>query len=278
MTDTAIRGVASTLRGRPAGYAVIQKCLDLQAGARSRGRVAKFFGASPLHPDACSWYRGAVGELEVAAALAKLGPMWTVLHSVPVGTGSSDIDHIVIGPGGVFTINTKHHAGKKVWAGGSVLSINGHRTEHIRNSRHEAGSAAERLRAVGAPVSVTPLIVIVGAASVSEGMKPATVTVLAVERLHRWLTKQRVIHSPEAVAYYAQLAERSTTWHATGGPAADVLRRTQRFARLQSQVDAASRLRRRWALATRALAAMLLFGTVFTLPGWIEAALAVVSP
>ncbi|MBG6212216.1 hypothetical protein RCH23_000129 [Cryobacterium sp. CAN_C3] len=44
--------------------------------------------------------------------LSKLGPEWTVLHAVPVGSGSSDIDHVVIGPAGVFTINTKNHTGK----------------------------------------------------------------------------------------------------------------------------------------------------------------------
>jgi len=274
MTDTAPRGVDSTLRARPAAYAVIQKCLDVQSAAAPPGRVATFFGASPLHPDARSWYQGALGEIEVASALAKLSPEWTVLHSVPIGDGNTDIDHIVIGPGGVFTINTKHHAGKNVWVGGTVLSVNGQKTEHIRKSRHEAISAAEHLRAVGAPVAVTPLIVIVGASSLSEGKKPAAVTVLAVERLHRWLSKQRGIHSQQAVAYYTQLAEQRMTWHATGGPVADVLRRTQRFVRLQSQVDAASRIRRRWALGSRAAAGALLLGAVFTLPGWIGAALA----
>jgi len=269
MTDMTAHGVDTTLRGRPAGYAVIQKCLDVQGEAEPPGRVASFFGASPLHPDARSWYRGALGEIEVATALDRLGPEWTVLHSVPVGTGSADI---IIGPGGVFALTVV--GGKKVSVAGNQLTINGQRTELIRAARHGAAAAAEHMRAVGAPVPVTPLIVIVGASTVAEGKKPAAVTVLSVERLHRWLTKQRVIHSPQAVAYYTQLAELRTTWHATGGPAADVLRRTQRFARLQSQVDAASRLRRRWALGSRAAAGALLLGVAFTAPGWIGAALA----
>jgi hypothetical protein len=40
--------------------------------------------------------------------VSKPTPEWTVLHSVPVGTGSTDIDHIAIGPAGVFTLNTKY--------------------------------------------------------------------------------------------------------------------------------------------------------------------------
>jgi hypothetical protein len=274
MAGTAERRVDSTLRSRPAGYAVIQKCLDVQAEAAPQGRVARFFGASPLHPDARSWYQGALGELETAAALDRLGPEWTVLHSVPIGSGTADIDHIVIGPGGVFTINTKHHAGKKVWAGGNMLTVGGQKTEHIRNARHEAAGVAERLRMVGAQVAVTPLIVIVGAASMSEGKKPAAVEVLAVERLHRWLTKQRGIHNAKAVAYYTELAEQRTTWHTTGGPVTDVLRRTQRFARLQRDVDAARKRRHRWALGSRAAAACVLAGGLLSLPGLIGSVMA----
>lgn len=278
MGDATARGVDSTLRARPAGFAVIQKTLELQAQAQPPGRLGRFFGASPLHPDARSWYQGALGELEVAKALDALGPDWTVLHSLPVGDGTTDIDHLVIGPGGVFSINTKHHAGKKVWVGGSTLTVGGHRTEHIRNSRHEATRATERLRAVGAQVAVTPLLVIVGASSVSEGKKPAAVTVLTVERLRRWLTKQRVIHTPQAVAYYTDLAIQPTTWHSAGSPPAEVLRRTQRFARLQREVDAARRLRRRWSLGTRSLAGGLALAGIAVVPGVITAALAAVQP
>ena len=54
--------------------------------------------------------------------LAQLGPEWTVLHSVPVGRGKSDIDHIAIGPPGVFTINTKFSPGKDVWVAGRGMS------------------------------------------------------------------------------------------------------------------------------------------------------------
>jgi hypothetical protein len=32
-----------------------------------------------------------------------------VLHAVPVGDRGSDIDHVVIGHGGVYTVNTKTH-------------------------------------------------------------------------------------------------------------------------------------------------------------------------
>jgi hypothetical protein len=46
----------------------------------------------------------------VAGQLDKLmrrDPRWRCRHSIPVGSNGADIDHLVIGPGGVFTLNTK---------------------------------------------------------------------------------------------------------------------------------------------------------------------------
>src|SRR4051794_31911273 len=81
--------------------------------------------------DALSWYKGALGEIAVAGVLGWLGSEWTVLHSVPVGAGDSDIDHVVIGPAGVFTINTKSHPGQDVWIGGHGLLVSGQKTNYI---------------------------------------------------------------------------------------------------------------------------------------------------
>src|SRR5690606_36128291 len=50
---------------------------------------------------------GALGELEVGRLLDQLDSEWFAFHAVPVGSAGSDVDHIVIGPGGVFTINSK---------------------------------------------------------------------------------------------------------------------------------------------------------------------------
>jgi hypothetical protein len=61
-----------------------------------------------------AWRIGADGEERVGTELArliKLDPRWRVLHAVPAGDAGADIDHVVIGPGGIFTLNTKHHPG-----------------------------------------------------------------------------------------------------------------------------------------------------------------------
>jgi hypothetical protein len=54
--------------------------------------------------------RGASGEEHVGALLDRLrGEQWQVIHDASLGRGN--VDHILIGPGGVFTVETKSHPG-----------------------------------------------------------------------------------------------------------------------------------------------------------------------
>jgi hypothetical protein len=55
--------------------------------------------------------RGARGEEHVGAILESLSDNgWRPIHGAYLGRG--DIDHILIGPGGIFTIETKSHQGR----------------------------------------------------------------------------------------------------------------------------------------------------------------------
>jgi hypothetical protein len=54
--------------------------------------------------------RGATGEEQVGGLLEGLsGRGWHVIHDVSLGRGN--VDHVLIGPGGVFTVETKSHPG-----------------------------------------------------------------------------------------------------------------------------------------------------------------------
>ena len=61
-------------------------------------------------PKVESWSRGASGEEEIGRLLDGLGNGWLVLHDVHTGRGN--IDHVVVGPAGLFTIETKAHRGR----------------------------------------------------------------------------------------------------------------------------------------------------------------------
>lgn len=245
--ETARQSTQPTLRARGPAYSVMQECLQIQATAEPRSPASRFFGRSPLHPDARSWYQGALGEIEVAGVLSKLGPEWTVLHAVPVGSGDSDIDHLVIGPAGIFTINTKNHAGKKIWVGGGTLKVNNFKTDHIRNSLHEATRASRLLSAaVGTQTHVTPLIVVVASESITKGKTKPKVTVLPSSWLYRWLKRRPLVHSAVAVARFSMLAEQRGTWHTQAVAIDDTLRHVQRFQRLQREMAEARRRAKAW--------------------------------
>lgn len=66
-----------------------------------------------------NWQQGASGEQKTAKALQPLVEEgWVVLHDLPATYGN--IDHIVIGPGGVFVLDSKNLGGTAHVEGGEV--------------------------------------------------------------------------------------------------------------------------------------------------------------
>lgn len=130
-----------------------------QVAAPVRTLVAR---ALRVHNDERAWRIGAAGEEKVAAQLDKVvkkDPRWKFIHAIPVGTRGSDIDHLIVGPGGVFTANAKHYPNAKLWVGGDTFMVNGNRQPYVRDARHEANRAALLSEACGFPVFVEGLIV-----------------------------------------------------------------------------------------------------------------------
>jgi len=176
------------LAQRSAGSMAREQASSLRKAAPVRTFLARMVG---LHTEERAWRIGAVGEEKVAAQLAKCArkdPRWTFLHAIPVGERGSDIDHVVIGPGGVFTLNAKHHPGAKIWIGGDTLMINGQRQPYIRNSRYEAERAGRLLSAgCGFHVPVLGMVVPVGVDEIVVKTPPRDVRVVPREALVAWL-------------------------------------------------------------------------------------------
>jgi nuclease-like protein len=101
--------------------------------------------------------RGISGEEAVADALAGLPSSYWVLHGV--STGHGDVDHIVIGPTGVFALETKAWDGKFYRSRGQ-LYCNGKPAEHVlRQARGAAGQVRELLLAAGIDEWVEAVVV-----------------------------------------------------------------------------------------------------------------------
>ena len=185
--------------------------------ARNESPVATIVArAIGLHTEERAWRIGADGEEKVAAQLRKLAkkdPRWRSLHAIPVGSKGSDIDHLVVGPGGVFTLNTKNHPDATIYASGNTVMVNGHRTHYVRNSRFEAERAGRLLAtALGRPVHVEGVIVIVNAPNVVVKKPAEQVHVVRRRQILQWtLGHGEILTQSECDAIY-EVARRSTTW------------------------------------------------------------------
>ena len=165
-----------------------------------------------VHTEERAWRVGADGEERVAHRLERLGEGWHVIHAVPVGEKGSDIDHVVIGPPGVFTINTKNHPGGRVWVHDHAFKVNGRSTPYLRNSMHEAARAANLLsEACGFAVLVEPVIVVLTAELTIEA-QPVGVQVVSSRRIDRWLLVRSARLGKEAVEAIYEQARRDVTW------------------------------------------------------------------
>lgn len=97
----------------------------------------------------------------VARGLDRLGRPWHALHGVDLGAGP--IDHLLIGPGGLFAISSEHSAADAVWLGPESLLVRGGAYYHLAQSRAHADQAAGALgAALGYPVPATGVVIIVG--------------------------------------------------------------------------------------------------------------------
>lgn len=239
--------VTASLGLRRPATSVIAECLRVQATVRKNTALQRFFGVAPIGREAEPWYVGALGELEVARRLVALGPGWYVLHSVPIGTGASDLDHVVIGPAGVFTINTKHHRGQHVWVGAKRILVSGQRTDHLRNAAFEAKRTSKLLSvAARMLVDVTPIVAIVGARRMTVRERPYDVAVLHDHELVDWLQRRPATLTPGQVQHLAAVAAQPSAWKRM--PETEVVDHAA-FDRLHAAIGRARRRRRAWLVA-----------------------------
>lgn len=173
-----------------------------------------FFGKNAYS----TWERGLIGEQLVEAELRKLAMKdhrWGYLNSIPVGENGADIDHLVVGPAGVFTINAKYHLRANIWVAGNTFMVNGARYPYIRNARYEAKRASKHLtQALGVPVGILGLVVPVGANNFTIREQPDGVHVINRARLVAFLQRLPEILTNHQVHHLLSIARVSTTWDA----------------------------------------------------------------
>jgi hypothetical protein len=201
------------LAGRKAGEGPARRARQLQIRNPVLRVMARALGVRTRD---LAWRIGADGERKVGRRLDRLRRGgWHVLHSVRFGRGG-DVDHLLIGRAGVFTVNTKHHPGARVTVGRSVVFVRGSQQPYVAKALREASRVRTALwAATGRPVNVEPLVVVHGHARLSGWLRhhPAGVRVLPSQVVTWWLRlhARPVLSAEEAEALYAAACD-PRTW------------------------------------------------------------------
>lgn len=199
----------SDLTNNRPGESARRRADELRAAAPRRAMLARLLN---VKTDERAYRKGSKGEEEVARRLQALGSEWHVLHAIQVRESGTDIDHLVIGPPGVFSLNTKNHLHANVWVADKVIMVNGQKVPYLRNSKSEASRATKTLSAsCGFPVKVRPVIVIMASSLTFKG-RPIDVDVVARKRIVAWLKNRPTTLTTDHVARIYESARLSSTW------------------------------------------------------------------
>jgi hypothetical protein len=156
-------------------------------------------------PDAIAWRRGAVGEQRTARLLSPLGQHgWAVLHDLAVPGSPANLDHLVIGPGGVFVVDSKHYRGRlQLDPSGRLRHGRYPLTAVLRAVSFEADRAAQVL---ADPQVVVPIVAVHGAQVPWGKVVTRGVPVVSARRLPSMLRTLPAVLGPERVAALAHQA------------------------------------------------------------------------
>lgn len=133
------------------------------------------------------WRRGAEGEQCTAELLDTLpARRWTVWHDLRVPGSRANIDHLVVGPTGVWVVDTKSPRGE-VRSGWRSVQLGGRRldTEPVRWEAEVVADRLERLAGAHLPraIPVRPIVAIHGAPLNRGGVRVGGVRVVGADRL-----------------------------------------------------------------------------------------------
>jgi hypothetical protein len=128
--------------------------------------------AGPSDRDVAIKRAGAAGEAVLPKLLRSLPDSYTLLNGVPVPGVRADIDHVLVGPTGIWAIEAKHHAGMVVCVGDAWgytrlgrggVPLEGHIGSPSQQARRGADALQGYVRQRGparpsAPLDVEPLV------------------------------------------------------------------------------------------------------------------------
>jgi Nuclease-related domain len=154
-------------------------------------------------PQARAWQRGASGERRTARLLDRLGrDGYQVFHDLAMPGSPANIDHLVVGPSGVFVIDSKQWTGSVQQSADGLIWHNHYRLDRaLATIRWQALTLG---RLLGIPVA--PLLCVHHAHVQGGGLRAHGVAIVPATLLHSALGYEQVLSDAE-VALYAATAK-----------------------------------------------------------------------
>lgn len=191
------------------------------AAARARrqagGPVKRGQSETALKRQAKAWDAGSVGEERAARKLDLLKKYgFTTLHDVLLEPGKAwNLDHLVVGPAGIFFVDAKNWRGTitvkdgavwRRWFAGPAQGVQTQNMAHeVDKVRGMASHATARLG-----TRVVPVICLAGAKSrhFDGAVKASGVWIVSVDHVMPWLRDAAPVLAPELVTMNADIAKR----------------------------------------------------------------------
>ncbi|GAA4102814.1 nuclease-related domain-containing protein [Nonomuraea soli] len=160
-----------------------------------------------------SWCKGAVGERSTARLLAPLAcEGYVILHDRAIAGSSANLDHLVVGPSGVFLIDSKKWARRTRISGhGARLWIGGRPAETLLRGLAFERSAVQRAIDHGvAEVAVLPVVAVHGPRlpGISRPLQVAGIMLVRAGQVRRFIQAAPKQLSAAQVAVLARRLDR----------------------------------------------------------------------
>ena len=153
-----------------------------------------------------SFFRGARGEERVANVLCRLPESYHVFHDFVAGR--DHVDHVVAGPAGVFSVETKSWQGKVEIVEGHLL-VNGAlpSRDPVTQAQRQADQVRTALKRLGYGGTVVPMVCFASDTFVSEPTACGPVKVLNAKALADWFAAQPQVVPQNDLARLVQIME-----------------------------------------------------------------------
>ena len=156
-----------------------------------------------------SFYKGARGEEKVSGILGDLPDGYHVFNDFKAM--SRHVDHVVVGPAGVFSVETKFWSDKVTIEDGHVLA--GGRLPSrspLAQAKHEAQLVRQQLEKSGWKGQVTPVLAFASDTFAPHVVEIQGVVVLNSCELRRSFATQRIVIEPQELDRIVSLMENNT--------------------------------------------------------------------